>query len=242
MAMKKKRFQLASWQVTVAIVLLFAGVMFSQQFLAQQDFRQTLAAQNTEDLVVIWKRLTEKRELLKSEIEVLQREQMLVGQKSTAGLDALSQVEASLDRLRMSQGIVPLLGSGVTVTITGDAPILHLDLVDLINELWATGAEAVAINDHRIISTSAFGDKVGENIIYLTANGERLYFPIVVKAIGNPATLQTGLSFPGGIADNFSTYGVNLKIQQHSELLVPAAINIAPWRYAQLGPAPPASP
>ncbi|MEW6660806.1 MAG: DUF881 domain-containing protein [Bacillota bacterium] len=242
MAINKKRAPLARWQVTVTIVLLFTGILLSLQFRTQQDFRQTLAAQKTDDLVVIWKRLLEKRERLELEVEGLQKQQLLLEQKSTAGLNALSQVAASLERLRMSQGLDPVKGPGITITITGDAPLLYLDLVDMINELWASGAEAMAINDHRIISTSAFGDREGIDNIYITVNGERLYFPIVIKAIGEPATLQTGLSFPGGIVDNFRTYGITLNIQQHSELIIPAAKNISPWRYAKVGPAHPPPP
>lgn len=242
MAINNKRSPLARWQVTFTIVLLFTGIMLSMQFRTQQDFRQTLAAQKTEDLVVIWKRLLDKRERLEQEVEGLRREKLLLEQKSTAGLDSLSQVTAGLERLRMSQGLIPVKGPGVTITLIGDAPLLYLDLVDLVNELWASGAEAMAINDHRLISASAFDDREGIDNIYITVNGERLYFPIVVKAIGDPPTLQTGLSFPGGIVDNFRTYGITLNIQQHTELIIPSAKNLSSWIHAQAGPAPPPPP
>jgi uncharacterized protein YlxW (UPF0749 family) len=226
------------WQVTVTIVLLFTGILLSVQFRTQQDFRQTLAAQQTEDLVVIWRQLLEKQQQLELEAEGLQVQQLLLEQKTSAGLDTLSQVVARMERLQISQGLVPLHGPGITITISGEAPILYLDLVDLTNELWATGAEAIAINDHRIIFASAFDDMEEADNIIITVNGERLNFPIIVKAIGEPATLHTGLSFPGGIADNLRTHGITLHIQQHTDIIIPAAKNISPWHYANVGPAP----
>lgn len=242
MSSAKKKAPLARWQVTVTIVLLFTGILLSLQFRTQQDFRQSLAAQKPDDLVIIWKRLAEKRERLEMEIEELRKQQRLLEEKSAAGSTALSHVITSLDRLRMSQGLESVKGPGITITITGDALLLHYDLVDIVNELRATGAEAIAINDHRVISTSGFGDKDGAENIYITVNGERLYFPIVIKAIGEPSTLQTGLSFPGGIVDNFRTYGITLEIQKHEEIVIPAAKYISPWRYARQGTAPPPPP
>ncbi|MDD2569159.1 MAG: DUF881 domain-containing protein, partial [Clostridia bacterium] len=111
------------------------------------------------------------------------------------------------------------------ITITADSPLMNVDLVDIINELRVTGAEAIAVNDVRITSYTSIGEGVdANNNAIITINGSRLLTPVVIKAIGKPATLQEGLTFPGGIIDNLNTlYNIYPTIKQSEKLTIPAA-------------------
>ena len=54
--------------------------------------------------------------------------------------------------MRLINGGLAATGPGITVTIDGDTPVLAMNLVDLVNELWASGAEAISINGHRMMA------------------------------------------------------------------------------------------
>jgi len=58
--------------------------------------------------------------------------------------------------------------------------------------------------------------------MYITANHIPLSFPITIKAIGNPNTLDKGLTLPGGIIDNLALFQAFPEIEQQEELVLPA--------------------
>ena len=67
-----------------------------------------------------------------------------------------------------------------------------MDLLTLLNELKLAGAEAISINDQRIVYNSYVADI---NNKFISVNGPpRIVSPYVVKAIGNPTYLESGLS------------------------------------------------
>ncbi len=221
------------WQIPVTIVLLATGLLLSVQFRTQQVLLNDLSMLKTEELVTIWKNLNEKRAKLEGEIVELRRQQRVLEDKSSAGMVAISEIQSNLNRLKTSTGLVPVKGPGITITITGDSPLLYLDLVDIVNELWASGAEAVAVNDHRVTAHTYFGDIEENETLYVTVDGERLLYPVVIKAIGDPNTLEKGLTFPGGIIDNMNTlYAIFPDIRQKQELLLPAVKTPPVWFYA----------
>lgn len=85
-------------------------------------------------------------------------------------------------------------GSGVIVTLTDTRAqkITAEDLRELLNELKEAGAEAISINDQRIVYDSYIVD-IGDEFIRI--NGEEMIVsPYEVKAIGNPTYLESGLS------------------------------------------------
>ena len=88
-------------------------------------------------------------------------------------------------------------GPGVLVVVD-DSPsaaadardrVLDLDLQVLANGLWEAGAEAVAINGHRLSSLTAIRS-AGDAI---TVDYRSLTRPYRVEAIGDPRTLQAYL-------------------------------------------------
>jgi uncharacterized protein YlxW (UPF0749 family) len=101
-------------------------------------------------------------------------------------------LSARLDRLGTLTGALPVRGPGVRVVVD-DAPgavddynrVLDMDLQKLVNALWAAGAEAVAVDGHRLSNTSAIRQG-GEAI---TVNYASVSPPYVVEAIGNPDTM-----------------------------------------------------
>lgn len=95
--------------------------------------------------------------------------------------------------LGVAAGETAVRGPGIVVTAddAGDAVpgaggiILDTDLQTLVNGLWAAGAEAIAVNGHRLGTLTAIRF-AGQAI---TVDYRSLTPPYVVEAIGNPNTL-----------------------------------------------------
>lgn len=81
-----------------------------------------------------------------------------------------------------------------------DEVIHDVDILNILNDLKIAGAEAISINDQRVVSISEI--KCGGPIIKI--NDKSVGTPFIIKAIGDPKVLMASVNAPG-------TYGDTLK-------------------------------
>jgi uncharacterized protein YlxW (UPF0749 family) len=209
------------WRTPVLIVFLLLGILISVQFHAQQIFRSDLSLQSTDDLTLILKGLQDKRTNLEKELQNLEQQQQALNNDTTNGASLVNNLTKESNQLKIALGLIPVKGPGVTVTIPPDSSIVYLDLIDIVNELWASQAEAISINDQRVTAwTIIYWNKEKMTI---TVNGADVTFPCTIKAIGNPDTLESGLQLLGGVLDNLAVYKIYPTVQQSSELNLPGS-------------------
>lgn len=118
-------------------------------------------------------------------------------------------------------GKIDVSGPGIIVTLTDteDRAVTPEDLKTLVNELKIAGAEAISINDERLVYSSYVSYI---NDIYVTVNGRRQLSPYVVKAIGNPTYLESGLSAKNvGYIDSRKAEGLNIVLQRQDSITIP---------------------
>lgn len=224
-----------SWYISLTIVFVVLGFLLSTQFQTQQKLLTALDAQKKEDLITVWKNLDEKNRTLQQELEALDEAYRQLLAQSQEETSAIKTITDDINRLKLASGVNAVTGPGITVTITGDAPLMFLDLIDLVNELWATGAEAISINEHRITQNTTISETSDAFSVYITIDGEKLLYPVVVKAIGDPHTLEKGLTFTGGLIDIWKTqFSIYPEVQQREEVVIPAAKYFPAWAYAQV--------
>lgn len=117
--------------------------------------------------------------------------QQRLDQVSSTGQEAAGRVR----RLGARSGFLPVTGPGVRISVedppNADATTLvrDEDLAKLVDGLWSAGAEAVAINGHRLSVLSAIRN-VG---VAIHVNSQPLTPPYTVLAIGDTKTLQAKL-------------------------------------------------
>lgn len=211
-----------AWQIPVTIVLIFVGILLTLQFQTQTRVLTDLTMQKTEHLITMVRNLSDKRTSLMQELETLETKLQELRVSGATDANIISNLNSDLKRLSIVNGSKDVSGPGLTVTFSEYDPILYTDLIIIINELWAAGAEAVAINDTRIALNSVIFYGEGNNSMYITADHIPLSYPIVIKAIGNPNTLDKGLTLPGGIMDNLALFQAFPEIEQVEELTLPA--------------------
>lgn len=167
-------------------------------------------------------------EELRTEVALLQERELEAAPGDRS--EELSQVPAQV-------GATAVTGPGVVITLDDTPPddtalddatgntadrVLAQDLQLLVNGLWASGAEAIAVNEQRLTSTAAIRF-AGEAII---VDFRGLTRPYVVRAVGDPQALMqevtegdTGAYFDGLTAE----YGIIVKVEADQELTLPAA-------------------
>ena len=113
--------------------------------------------------------------------------------KITNNQEASELLQEELERANMLLGKTDVQGEGIVITLSDnrERKIEIYDILQLINELKLAGAEAISINDERIIATT---DIKEVNSMYIVVDGKRITSPYVVKAIGNQTYLESGLT------------------------------------------------
>ena len=196
-------------RVTLALVCVILGIMLAVQFRTTQDIRSTIPFQRAEDLSQRLKQAEKERDSA--------LRQLLEVQNSTLS-DALTK-EAEL--FRMAAGYMPVQGPGVIVTIDdskramkpGENPNLYLihddDMLKVINELWAADAEAISINDQRLV----IGSEIRCAGPTISVNNSRYSPPYEIRAIGDPKTLEASLKMRGGVIETLQFWGIQATVK-----------------------------
>lgn len=141
-------------------------------------------------------------------------------QKANDEQETKNLVESELQQTNMILGKTDVKGPGVIITLEdGDREIIASDLVDLVNELKYAGAEAISINDSRIINTSEIAEI---NNSYIIVNGaKRIASPYEVKAIGDQTYLTSILSLKdSGFIDKYRSNGTIVNLEQKREVQI----------------------
>ncbi len=108
--------------------------------------------------------------------------------------EATDLLDKELNESSMLLGLTDVEGEGVIITLrdTEEAIYSADDLLMLVNELKYAGAEAISINDNRIINLT---DIISINNSFIVINSDaRISSPFTVKAIGDKAYLMSTLN------------------------------------------------
>lgn len=212
--MKNYKYQLA-----IAFVCIVLGLMVSVQFKAVRQGVGTVSEYRARELAAQLKNLKDENSALlrmKSEYE-----DKIKNYEDTASQSSVSAklIKKELDKARLLAGLEDVEGPGIIVTLddlkfsesTNYVLIDDITLLRVLNELNAAGAEAVSINDQRVISSTEIryisGVKININTISFAP-------PFVFKAIGDPATLEAALRLRGGVVESLENDGIAVTISQ----------------------------
>lgn len=131
-------------------------------------------------------------------------------------------VNSELEQVNLILGKTDVEGQGIEVVLreTGNEEIEKItadNLIIIVNALKIAGAEAISINDERIVNMS---DIVDINASFIKVNGQRILDPYVIKAIGNPSYLESALIGNGGPIDNMKKLGQNVSINKPNKVKI----------------------
>lgn len=214
------------WQVSVSLVCLVLGTLLAVQF-RMQIAKSRLPAGNSELMVRLYNEAKVQESALAHEAEVLRTELSRAGQ----GKSVLQGLNAELKKALLLAGTSKVSGPGLEITLESpvagrrnvqDEEELFLvhdeDLLKVVNELVAAGAEAIAINGER---RSALTEIRGAGAL-ISVNNRNIGEPFVIQAIGDRETLARSLEMRGGVLDALRAWGITVSVRQVDELVLPA--------------------
>lgn len=197
-------------QVGVAVVCAILGFMVVYQFkvLMKQDKALNTTNKNSTDVTVEIEQYKKQKQELETKVNDLQNQVKNYEKVAAGKSDATKNLLKELEDTRMLTGVTDVRGQGITIYLTPDTKIFgnntedHLTdkhLVYLVNELRFAGAEAISINDIRVVSRT--GIRNAGN--YILINDEKISPSrrIVIQAIGDKNLLYSAMSFPEVFTD-----------------------------------------
>jgi uncharacterized protein YlxW (UPF0749 family) len=179
-------------QLSIAAVALVLGLLVVIQ-LRSQAGNTGLEALSAQDLTVLVGNLNTRNEQLRGEIASTERELADLQGARSRGESSVDQLRLDLARVRAWTGLDPVTGTGIRITIAG--AIAGDGVEDLLNELHNAGAEALAVEDVRVVQGTVVAGPSGS----LSVENTALADPFEITALGNPATLTGSLTRAGGI-------------------------------------------
>ncbi len=226
-------------QIALSVVLFLLGFVIVLQFksVTKNKTAGSYDGQRVETLQTQLNAEKQKNEQLY--VQLLEYMDELNGYREEA--DASKVLSQQLSKAELLAGQTDLEGPGVIVTLTEntnknnndpnieDFMIHDADLLRLINELFDADAEAISINNERLIATSEIRC-AGSTV---SVNNRRYAAPFVIKAIGDPNNLESALKMPGGIVDLLSMFNVNIDIKKQNKLTVERFSGTIEYKYAQ---------
>lgn len=146
-------------------------------------------------------------------------------EKEESDAETENLVNAELANVNLILGKTDVEGEGITITLRdssnddGDALTITTDnLNTIINELKMAGAEAISVNEERIINMSDIAPINDKSLILI--NGQRVISPYVIKAIGDSTYLESTLVGKGGSIDELEKLGYDVAVEKSNKITI----------------------
>lgn len=182
-------------------VIIFISVLLGILIIFQaRSFQSITSAFSRDSSLNIFREvqiLKETSKNLKSEIEKLQDTLDKLKDRALA----LKAIEAEIKKDKLISGNVKVYGPGIKL-IVEEIDILWM--IDLVNELYSIGAEAISVNDIRLTNQTIGFDLLPNGQILL--NGIILNKPYIINVIGDSSSLENTLQQPGGFISRLKSF------------------------------------
>jgi uncharacterized protein YlxW (UPF0749 family) len=233
-------------KVQRSLVLLVPAVLFGLLVTLQwrtQAERSELSVRYNAPLIDAASALQREQNDLKSQLGVLRARLDEIQRNASSQSGAARELQTRLDELKASAGLTPQSGDGVIVHLDDarnvsvatrdiDKSICHAtDLTDIINTAWKGGAQAIAVNDERIVNSSSVYC-VGATIM---VNGTLMSPAFNIAIIGPQNALLGAFDDPNQLQDikqRRDVYGLGFRVTRANAINVPAYSGALNVRYA----------
>ena len=135
--------------------------------------------------------------------------------------EASRLVHEELEQMNTLLGLTDVHGEGIVITLKSKenaSAISADDLLIIVNALKFAGAEAISINDERIINTTDIVDILDGSFIKI--NGQRILEPYVIKVIGNQSHMESAVTGNGGKVQELQTLGHTATIEKGDDIKI----------------------
>lgn len=211
-------------QLSIAFVCVVLGLMLSIQFKTVKASVGTVNEYRARELAIQLRKVREDRDnllKLKDDNEKKLRE---YENAESQGSSAVKILHDELDKARIAAGLVDVEGPGITIVMDDlkFSEKYNYNLIDytmileIVNELNAAGAEAISINDQRLIATT----EIRQAGAHININTKAFAPPFTINVIGDPNTLEASLRIRGGIVEKLENNAIYVSIAQSQNIKI----------------------
>lgn len=223
------------WQLPLFIVFLVSGVLIAVMVRTLAASDQSPTRQRNENLVT----MIETQEKIIANLEKnIEKNRTCIDEyqeELASGEEELQDLQEKLHIMKVWSGLTEAKGPGIILTVNDNrkgAEAAHTvdpnqlkaeeflihdkHLLYIVNELRSAGAEAISINEQRVINSSNIRC-VGPMIL---VNTVRLAPPYTIKAIGNSAVLMKALEQPESEFNILKMSGYPVSIEKQDNLVI----------------------
>ncbi|MCX6368516.1 MAG: DUF881 domain-containing protein [Armatimonadetes bacterium] len=240
------------WLTQITLLSIIMGGLLALSLKTQDRIRRDLVGHaSTAAMAEAYTKASNENQQLRKQVAQLRAQnQKYVAGIADEGNRSTKAIAEELQKVNVLAGLTPVTGSGVIVTLrdskkqttkpvgitdaawqeaTAEYLIHDANIRDVINELKNAGAEAISINEQRVVGSTAIrcvGNNVHVNAVPTAGS------PVIIKAIGNPDLIQSGLLMRGGIKDHFVDPEM-ITVDKAETLTLPAFSGATPLRFAK---------
>lgn len=239
---KPLRSRGSSMNVGISLVLLLFGFLVATGFV-QERLRERELPQRRRELTELVQQRQETIRTLSQQVEVLSERFSEVQVGAAQNSRQLRALVRRTQRLRPRAGMRALRGPGVIVHLSdserlpvtredvSDFRIQDVDLQLVVNALWHAGAEAVSVNEHRVVASTAI--RAAGSVILI--NYAAVSSPYRIAVLGDPDALVRRLE-ESEIAQRLDVwtqvYGLGFSVQRAADLRLPPLSRFAELQWA----------
>lgn len=216
--MKKEKIIMT---ITIGLMsLILACVMFIQfKFVNEIDISE-IESMREDELQIALQEWKDKYQETMEKLNDTEAKIKEYKEKSESSEETQKLVENELEDAKMILGKTEVIGDGIQIILTDNDEISYSakDIIVLINELRAAGAEAISINNERVINITDIVD-VSTSIVI---NSNKISSPYEIKAIGDKTYLKSALTIKNGYFDLKQKEEYSIDIQEKTNIKINA--------------------
>ncbi|SHK61834.1 DUF881 domain-containing protein [Tepidibacter formicigenes] len=163
---------------------------------------------------------------------------VIVGFVQVKGFILSEKDMENMKNIQIITGQTDIEGEGIIVTVADkdlkdrEKIVYDTDIITIVNILEHAGAEAISVNNERVISTN----KIKVNKMKIKINNNEYDSPFVIKAIGHPKTLSDAFN-PRVLSEvngfNLIKDYIIINIEKKDKLIIPKYKGNIAFKYAK---------
>lgn len=215
----RERVKSKSMMAAITFVCVVVGIVTAVQFKTIAANRQSEGEQNKtlEELRIQLIHEMESKNAMEEEINSLNEKIKILEESSLSEQEDLLKEEYR--KAQLIGGLTNVSGAGAEIILGDSANVLLSveDLLQLINDLRMAEAQAISINDERIVAMS----EIARGDYFLIVNGNTVKAPYKIKVIGDKDKIESMILYPFGIYSILGQKGWYTEMNWQEQIQIP---------------------
>lgn len=229
-------------QIAIGAVCIVLGIILSMQYkLIQTNYLNgILPTTKQNELINELNSLREEKQVMILELESARSTLQTIEEAASKDNAVINHLNAMIKEYEILAGKTEVHGEGVVITVDntpvdasntyqGQVVDNYMLILALVNELNASGAEAISVNDQRVVAITEIRVASGA----INVNGITQKIPLVVKAIGKKSALEGAVTSVNGIVDELRRYQLLVDVRTLDDIDIPRFIGNIDFQYVK---------